>query len=554
MSVENTINELLSQANKIKSLNEEALNLTEADLELLTQDEIASLVENIDQLDELSKKTLGDYVKKATVRVSAHSGQMGKEENKGKDKDYGEWYRQMRRGLKKQDGIHKAVNRLTKESLDEMSQDELSELVENFDQLDEVSRATLAQYIGSFEDMNDIDNAAEETRKAKGKISDKDANDNTNGARVGDETKDRVISKIASFAKGEQTLTAESLDEMDQDEFDLFVESAELLDELSKKTLGNYINKSVDDSAHNRAYGAYLHDKLNDTTQKLRKTSVKAKRDAFMDQIDDQKKDLKKAMQKALKRDAGVKTAANKLAKEDIDLGALFEGHDLTEDFKSKATTIFETAVATRVASELAIREDDLVESVSDEMDELTEGLVYKIDGFLSYMAEQWMQKNELALDRGIKAELFESFVSGMKTLFEEHYINVPEDEFDALDEMHQQTEALEAALNESTQHNIELSNTLKEISKQMQIEEATEGLSELQAEKFTQLAENIVFENEESFGEKLDVIRENYFSTVEKQVANKQVFMSDAPVESLTEEVNVNVNKDVARYASFIK
>lgn len=517
MSVENTINELLSQANKIKSLNEEALNLTEADLELLTQDEIASLVENIDQLDEISKATLGSYITKAHTQLETERERLGAKAARG-DKDYLADKLNPNRERKEKNrrtGVKDAIHRLTKESLDEMSQDELSELVENFDQLDEVSRATLAQYIGSFDDMNDIDNAAEETRKAKGKISDKDANGNTNGARVGDETKDRVISKIASFAKGEQTLTAESLDEMDQDEFDLFVESAELLDELSKKTLGNYVKKAAADMA----------------------ISV-----------------LNKHNKRTIKRNKGLDKAVVRLTKEDIDLGALFEGHDLTEDFKSKATTIFETAVATRVASELAIREDDLVESVSDEMDELTEGLVYKIDGFLSYMAEQWMQKNELALDRGIKAELFESFVSGMKTLFEEHYINVPEDEFDALNEMHQQTEALEAALNESTQHNIELSNTLKEISKQMQIEEATEGLSELQAEKFTQLAENIVFENEESFGEKLDVIRENYFSTVEKQVANKQVFMSDAPVESLTEEVNVNVNKDVARYASFIK
>lgn len=335
---------------------------------------------------------------------------------------------------------------LTNEDLDLLSDEELKGLVENIDQLDEVSKATLAQYIGSVTDLKDTDNAAEETRKAKGKIDSKDGNENTNTAKVGDEAKDQTIKKEPSFSKGDNTQVAEA-----------------------------------------------------------------------------------------------------------IDLGNLFEGHDLTEDFKEKATTIFESAVATRVAQELAMREEELVESVSKEMDELTEGLIDKVDGYLGYFAEQWLQNNELALDRGIKAELFESLMSGMQTLFSEHHINVPEEQLDVLESLQAEKEQLERSLNETTERNIALSNTLKDISKNMQIEEALEGLSDVQAEKFVQLAENIVFENEESFSKKLNVIRENYFKPEETK--NKSVFMTDTPVESLNEEKEkpTYLSSEMARYVKSI-
>ena len=124
------------------------------------------------------------------------------------------------------------------------------------------------------------------------------------------------------------------------------------------------------------------------------------------------------------------------MSQEDIDLGSLFEGQDLSEEFKNKATTIFEAAVAARVTQEIERVTEELIEANNEEVASFKEGLIDKIDGYLGYISEQWLQKNELALERGIKADLFESLVTSMKTVFEEHYITVPEEQFDVLEDV----------------------------------------------------------------------------------------------------------------------
>ena len=236
-----------------------------------------------------------------------------------------------------------------------------------------------------------------------------------------------------------------------------------------------------------------------------------------------------------------------KEAFEPIDLGALFEGTELSEEFKAKAITIFEAAVAVRVAQEVNIMEEELAQRAVNESAELKEGLVEKIDGYLDYMVEQWMQNNEIALERGIKAEIFESFVGKMRDVFVEHNITLPDEEFDLVESLQAKTEALEEMLDESVAQNVELNRTLKGIAKQIKIDEACKNMTDMDAEKFALLAEEISFDDEESFAKKLDIIRENYVVDKApkevKQLAEDVTQGSNDPVVEIVEAVKVAPN-----------
>lgn len=218
-----------------------------------------------------------------------------------------------------------------------------------------------------------------------------------------------------------------------------------------------------------------------------------------------------------------------------IDLGTLFDGVELTEEFKEKAKTIFESAVAARVAQEVELMENELAQRALDESVELKEGLVEKVDGYLDYMVEQWMNSNEIALERGIKAEIFESFVSKMHDVFLEHNINLPDEEFDLVESTLEKTDELESLLDEQVAQNIELRTVIKQYAKDALIKEHAEGMTDIDAEKFALLADEINFDDEASFAKKLDTIRENYVS---KPVAKE--------VKELTEDVTQNANEPV--------
>lgn len=232
-----------------------------------------------------------------------------------------------------------------------------------------------------------------------------------------------------------------------------------------------------------------------------------------------------------------------------INLGNLFEGEEFSAEFKVKAAELFEAAVAARVKQEMTIVQKSLEKQALTESEELKEGLIDKVDGYLDYMVEQWMQKNELALDRGIKSELFESFISGMKGLFEEHYINVPEEELEVLEAMQEHTTKLEKMLDEATAENVKFQAQLKEIAKEKQIEEATNGLSDLEAERFKQLAEELAYDDEETFAKKLVLVIENFVKTP-KAKATVESVVSDAPVELKEEK---QVDPSMSRYLNAI-
>lgn len=240
---------------------------------------------------------------------------------------------------------------------------------------------------------------------------------------------------------------------------------------------------------------------------------------------------------------------AIKGVKEDMD--ALFNGEELTEEFKDKATTIFEAAVMARVKEEVARIEEEFESKLDDQVAKNTEGLVEQVDGYLGYIAEQWMTQNELALERGIKADLLESFVSNMKTVFEEHYIEIPEEKFDVLGALEEQVQELEAKLNEQVAANIQLVKHIDAATRAEIVTSISEGLTDTEVEKFNALVEEISYEDAESFEAKVKTIRENYFTKKANTVVESVV--SDTPVEMITEDKKVQVDPSMNAYVSVL-
>lgn len=245
-------------------------------------------------------------------------------------------------------------------------------------------------------------------------------------------------------------------------------------------------------------------------------------------------------------------TKAKKLAESKVDVSSLFEGEEFSDEFKKTASELFNAAVDARVQQEVAALEEQFSQRSLEESAELKEGLVDKVDGYLNYVVEQWMDKNELALERGIKAEILESFVGGMKDLLQSHYIEVPEEKFDLMESVDAKAKGLEEQVDALTAENVALMQKLKEIERKEQIAEACKGLTDLEAERLVQLAEELVYDDAETFGKKLEIVKENYVvkSQKAKAVVAESV-VSDAPV-TLTEEVKVEPS--MARYMTALK
>ena len=197
--------------------------------------------------------------------------------------------------------------------------------------------------------------------------------------------------------------------------------------------------------------------------------------------------------------------------KEHVD--ALVAGDDsLSEEFKQKAATVFEAAIKSKVKEIAEEIEADYNKKFEEETSKAKDELVEKVDSYLSYVVEEWMKENELALERGIKGEIAEDFISGLKKLFEDHYIDVPDEKYNVLEDQASKIEELNKKLNESIEKNIELSKENGKYVRQSIIDEASKELAETQKEKFNKLAEEIDYKNEEDFRTKVSTIKESYF------------------------------------------
>jgi hypothetical protein len=194
------------------------------------------------------------------------------------------------------------------------------------------------------------------------------------------------------------------------------------------------------------------------------------------------------------------------------DVEALTKDEDLSEDFKSKAATIFEAAVKSKINDAKKKMHASYEEKLKEEVETAKSELVEKVDSYLNYVVEEWMQENKLAIERGIKGEIAEDFISGLKKLFEDHYIDVPDEKYDVLEDQASKIEDLEKKLNEQIEKNVEQNKAIGELKRQDIIDEASKDLADTAKEKFNKLAEEVEFSNEEDFKTKVSTIKESYF------------------------------------------
>lgn len=234
------------------------------------------------------------------------------------------------------------------------------------------------------------------------------------------------------------------------------------------------------------------------------------------------------------------------------DVAALVNGEELTEEFKTKAATIFEAAVVTRVKAELAKLEEQFESRLDEQVEEIKNGLVEKVDGYLNYVVEQWMTDNEIALENGLKNDIMESFIVGMKDLFEQHYIDVPQEKYDLIGNMQEEIEGMKSKLDEQLAANVEMKSKLDDMVRKSAIEEVASEMVATDAEKFRGLAEELSFDELESFKSKLQTIKENYFGQ-KPAAATVDSVVTDSPVQQLDEDVK-QIDPIMARYVSALK
>ena len=185
---------------------------------------------------------------------------------------------------------------------------------------------------------------------------------------------------------------------------------------------------------------------------------------------------------------------------------------DLSEEFKEKAATIFETAVKTRIQEQVKVLEAQYEDKLSKESETIKEAMTEKVDSYLNYVVEEWMKENELAVERGIRTEIAEDFITGLKSLFKEHYIDVPEEKYNVLDDLTNQTKELEGKLNEQIEKNVNLTKEVNNSERANIVAEVSADLADTEKEKFASMAENIEFDSAPKFREKLETVKESYF------------------------------------------
>lgn len=236
------------------------------------------------------------------------------------------------------------------------------------------------------------------------------------------------------------------------------------------------------------------------------------------------------------------------------DVEALVEGEDLTPEFKEKATTIFEAAVQAKVNKLMVEKEVELEEKneekLAEEVSKIKDELTSQVDDYLNYVSEQWMEENKLAVEKGIRTEITESFINGMKNLFNEHYIEIPEDKVDVVDDLFQKVEELEEQLNKQIQESVDLKKEVSTYKKEKVVQSLTSGLSDTQAEKVKELAEGVDAEDEK-LEEKVQVIKENYFP---KSANNSETLVEEVENNEESEEKTETViNEQMNHYLSAI-
>ena len=231
------------------------------------------------------------------------------------------------------------------------------------------------------------------------------------------------------------------------------------------------------------------------------------------------------------------------------DIEALIAGEELSEEFQEKARTIFHTAIKAKVAELTEEVKASQEEKIAEEVAEYKRILQERVDSYLEYVADEWMSENKLAAENGLKTEMTESFLTGMKGLFEDHYVQIPEEKYDVLNSMVDKLDDMEAKLNEQIEKNVALNRRLAESTADVIFADVVDGLAETQKEKLAGLAENVEFESEESYREKLETLKESYFPSKSgkrdtSENLSEENGQSEEPVSGLMESYLQTLNR----------
>ena len=268
---------------------------------------------------------------------------------------------------------------------------------------------------------------------------------------------------------------------------------------------------------------------------------------------DEEDDDEDKEMQEEIKKLEAAKMAIEEKiksinVKEDVD--ALMEGEDLSEDFKSKASTIFEAAVKSKTREEIARLYQATVDEFDAKLEESKDEMTDKVDTYLNYVVEEWTKENELAIERGLKGEIAEDFISGLKQLFEDHYIDVPDEKYDVLGAQSDKITDLEEKVNEVLEQNIALKEKNGSLVREHVVVEVSEELTDTEVEKFKSLVEDVDFVDEDTFRAKLDTLKENYFPKVREEVITEQVIDNEV---SDSAAQDISVTDSMSKYMTAI-
>ena len=303
------------------------------------------------------------------------------------------------------------------------------------------------------------------------------------------------------------------------------------VEDLGGPTPYNY--KSDDDSAKLKTPGASLK-QVKDVVNKGAKPADPMKGMKENEEVSDEVIEEEEVATDEVVAETTVEETPEVDIEEDVN--ALFGGEDLSEEFKEKAKLVFETALNSKVSEVKEALEAKYSETLEERIAEEKSALSDRVDNYLEYVADEWFSENALAVEQGLKTDMTESFLNGMRSLFEEHYVTIPEEKYDVLESMVEKLDDMETKLNEQIEKNVSLNSRLGESVANGILESVSEGLASTQKEKLASLSESVEFESEESYREKLETLRESYFSskakspTVKSDTISEGVDSADAP------------------------
>ena len=416
---------------------------------------------------------------------------------------------------------------------------------EEYEELDELSRQTLRSYRDKA--ANSGMSLQMKASKAHDKVLSTKGETQKQNMDSSEKAHDKLNKRMTGMRRAQYKLVRKEDVEFSGAEEEL--EEYEELEELSTELKQRAKNKAT--SLANTAA-----DKNHNMAQKVRTDQANKFQSGIENDIrKNRRKAEKDSLSPAKQRKLGM---SEDMSEEDEyayeeglfeeDLIALFaDDENLTEEFKTKAAEIFEAVVSSRVISEVEAIEVELTEQANAAYAERVEDLVENIDKYLNYVTENWMEENEMAIENGLRNEITESFIKGLQQVFTEHYIEVPEDKYDVLAEMQEKLDTLESDLNEEIQKNINLNEEAVYLKKQNIFSVVSEDLADTEAEKFATLVEDITYTSDESYNNKLKVVKENYFRKTSVNTS------ADNALEDTVNELVSSDNSIMSKYAKAI-